>query len=286
MDVWETARTIWENSHISYADLLDKLVELFGDDAPKSKGTISKRAKKEHWKKRKIMPKSKKSGGKNGNGGNDVCQNGNVLSENVKKSSKNNNVEIGNGGNDGNDLTVWQETQQKIHQEAEKLVLSAKQKSAIIFKHRKRVRDLGRLQDGTVAVLDTLHALDPELDGEMIARTITIAETLSRTTKQLSDTQKVLFEQEMIASGITLDDFKQSEQERRLESLQMLEGIHEEERLARERQLPMLQKRLAEFERLELGGDLDSNFADDHDDGSHAVCDDDIGGDFDDGFGE
>ena len=50
-EVWETARTIWENTpDISYSELVEKLIEIFGEEnAPASKSAVATKAKKENF---------------------------------------------------------------------------------------------------------------------------------------------------------------------------------------------------------------------------------------------
>lgn len=255
-EVWETARAIWENTpNISYAELIERLKELFGDEAPSSKSTIFHRIKKEKWTKKGPLKNDFPSNGRG--------KKSNESSKNQKKS--NSKKAINNNELNARTLIEHRTIKEKIHQEYEKLVLDAEQKKQIIFKHRRRLLQLGEMLDGTIAVVNHLHGLDPEVDGEKIQRLIVISEVLSRTTNQLTASQKVIAEQEFTISGITVDDLKQSEQEKRMEGLKLLEGIEEEERAFREQSKLTLMQRLHEFEHMQLNN-LDNGLVDEIDD--------------------
>ena len=103
-----------------------------------------------------------------------------------------------------------------------------------------------------MGTLNMLHGKDLDADGEEIQRIIIVAETSSRTLAQLSATQKIVFEQEMAVCGITVDDFKESEQDRRMKGIEQLAGIAERERLERQKGLAGLQDRLRRFRELEV----------------------------------
>lgn len=216
-DVWEAARVIWENTpDISYRQLIEQLKSIFGDHAPTSTGSISNRKKKEGWTKKRI----------NKTGRSIAKQNTKHSSEQSEQSDAKNNK-----GDTSHTIEVFRTAEQKIEHEAQKLVMSAEDRAKIIIKHRRRLRQLGEFQDQTVETAQLLNDCnfdDPE-DGERIQRIIIVTETLSRTLAQLTQAQKVIAEQEMPMCGITAEDFSQSEQERRLQGLEALAGIHEEE---------------------------------------------------------
>lgn len=242
-DMWAAARVIWERTEkISDRDLLARLQEIYGDNAPKSSGTIAKRRKKEHWQKYSILHGSKQEAGKTS---------GSKNSKNTPQALED-NKEAEQEARSKNEVAVWQETEEKIHKAAEKLVLDNEQKARIIKKHRKRIEQLGQLQESTMGVLDMLHGKDLEEDGEVISKIIIIAETSSRTLAQLSATQKVVFEQEMAVCGITAEDFKESEQDRRMKGIEQLVGIADEEAQARRQLQATLKERLERFRTLEI----------------------------------
>lgn len=60
-DVWAAARLIWENTvKITDSELIEQLTVSFGDAAPKSTGTISKRRSKHKWKKNTLAEATKR----------------------------------------------------------------------------------------------------------------------------------------------------------------------------------------------------------------------------------
>lgn len=66
--------------------------------------------------------------------------------------------------------------------------------------------------------------------------------------------------------GITADDFKQSEQDRRLGALASLGDIDDKEREARARLVPELHARLLELEQFEASPDFGAEYKDDRSD--------------------
>lgn len=94
---------------------------------------------------------------------------------------------------------------------------------------------MGELLENTVDTIDILHSLDAETDGETIQRVIVVSETLSRTLNQLTNSQKVIAEQEFVVCGITVDDFKESEHDKRQASLEALAGLNESASMQREK---------------------------------------------------
>lgn len=264
--MWEGARVIWENTpSMSDRDLLARLQEVYGDKAPKTHSAITRRRNKEKWVKKsstrakssttsrhqKKFPSTKKSDDD---------------PETLDNTDKNNKeTQSTKQAPAGTTLTVWQETEEKILKEVERLTLDAEQKKAIILKHRKRLRQLGELQDSTIDTVNTLYGLDPKHNGDEIVQTITIAEVLSKTLKQLTDSQKTIAEQELPLCGITPEDFSQSEQEKRMQSLEALSYIDEEQRVMRQAKQLEMRERLKEFEAMQLEGidEFEPNFDDD-----------------------
>lgn len=235
-EVWETARTIWENTpDISYSELVEKLIEIFGEEnAPASKSAVATKAKKENWKKKSKLKKTE------------------------RKKERTQSFE--NKDNKGNNKVIpvaVLNAKTKIEREMDSLVLNAEQKRKIIQKHRKRLEQLGDLQDSTIDTVNMLHGLDPELDGEKIQKVIVISETLSRTLNQLTASQKMIAEQEFVVCGITVDDFKESEQQKRMATFEALEQLDEMERVKRQQINQELKQRLREFELMAETGDYD-----------------------------
>lgn len=237
-EVWEMARTIWENTtDISYDDLIERLVELFGDDAPTAKATICARAKKEQWKKRTNLKKSERKS-----------------EQKTKNSNENNKVELALSLDKKRTEQAIQTTEQKIDEVLEGLVLDANAKKKIILKHRRRIKHLGELQEATMQNIESLYGLDAELDADKIKATIMTNTALSAMLEKMASVQESVFKQEVLVSGIVPEDFQQSEQERRMQSLHLLEGISEQESQARANKIPELMERLAQFESMELDG--------------------------------
>ena len=162
----------------------------------------------------------------------------------------------------------------------QKIVLSTEQRASVIIKHRNRLHNLGALEDViTMLSLDVAeNVLNPtpiELDhistGEdddyrfhddeedPIAKKLGVIKSLSFVLGNLTQAQKVIAEQEMPMCGISAEDFKQSEQERRLGALEALAGIDEEERAAREKLHKELQERMQSLTQLEHDPDFFGN---------------------------
>lgn len=260
-DVWEAAKVIWENSAtISDRELLARLQEIFGEKAPKSSGTISKRRKSEKWEKNKILGGSAKEAGKEApnknaeatkKNGSKKKQNESQNPTNTKDDNKEADAESVEAHGSTN-VILWQQTQERIYAQAEKLILDNQQKTDIIIKHRKRIRQAGELWETNAKLLQALKGLNPNEDGETIKQILVSAESISRTLTALTMSQKVLFEQEMLVCGIKWEDFEMSEQDRRMEGMKALEGIYEEAQRKRDELQQAMQKRLPEFENLTL----------------------------------
>lgn len=245
-EIWQTAQTIWENTPtITWRELEDKLATLFDGVETPSYSSINRRAKKYNWQKTTIP--------KGGNKRNTHAT-GATNSETNSPQSLENNKEDENATSL---IVATEETEQKIYAELENLVLTAQQKRAIISKHRKRLKNLGELLDNTVDTIDTLHSLDAETDGETIQRVIVVSETLSRTLNQLTNSQKVIAEQEFVVCGISVDDFTESEQDKRKASLETLAGLNELATLKRAELENTMLERLSRFEKIAESGDFD-----------------------------
>lgn len=253
-EIWQTAQTIWENTpNITWRELADKLATLFDGMETPSYSSINRRAKKYNWQKTTI-PKGGNKRNKHATGA--------TSSETNSPQSLENNKEDENATSL---IVATEETEQKIYAELENLVLTAQEKKAIISKHRKRLRHLGELLENTVDTIDILHSLDAKTDGEKIQRVIVVSETLSRTLNQLTNSQKVIAEQEFVVCGITVDDFKESEHDKRQASLNALAGLNESASMQREKtQLEMLE-RLSRFEKIAESGNFDELVEDNED---------------------
>lgn len=247
-EVWATARTIWEqDQQITFRKLLKKLKELFGDDAPRSTSTLANRMKKEQWEKSNNFCTPKKE------------------TEQEQKTEQDCTIYQKNN-KETRELVVFEkieQTEQKIEQEMSRLVMSSKQRAAIIIKHRKRLKQLGDFQEVILDTANTLenYDIDSNEDGDNIKKILIVTKEMSVTLTQLTASQKMIAEQEFAVCGITPDDFVQSEQDRRLGALAMLQGIEDEEREARHRLKDSLMERLSWIEEVEQDPDL-ANIAD------------------------
>ncbi len=249
-EVWEMARAIYENTpNISLTDLLDRLKEMFGDDAPKSKSTLSRKIKKESWQVKT---------------GIEVVTDEEIKKKN-KQAKKKPKQELLPKAND-RELQVFEkvkQAEQKIEQELNNLTLTAQQRAEIIVKHRNRLQSLGTYQDYILTLACNISNYDidsdSEKDGDSIRKILIMSKEMSSTLNQLTSAQKLIAEQEFALCGITADDFTQSEQERRLGALSLLDGIADEEREARHRLKGQLMERLEWIEDLENDPSLGIN---------------------------
>lgn len=249
-DVWQTAQTIWENTPvITWRELAEKLATLFEGETP-SYSAINRRAKKYNWQKTAI-PKGNKRNKQKKNATDDET--------NLPQSLENNKEEQ----NATSIILATENTQQKIYAELDSLVLTAQEKKEIIIKHRKRWQALGELHDNTIDTINTLHSLDVDKDGDTIQRVIVVSETLSRTLQQLSNSQKVISEHEFAVCGITVDDFKESEHDKRQASLETLAGINELATVKRAELENAMLERLSRFEKMAESGNFDETLEDD-----------------------
>ena len=92
-----------------------------------------------------------------------------------------------------------------------------------------------------------------------------LSKSLTDTTASLAAALKMISEVDMPMLGITADDFKQSEQDRRLGALAALGDIDDKEREARERLVPELHARLLEIMDVEASPSFGAEYKDDPD---------------------
>ena len=274
-EVWEAAQALWESEpNISYQDVVEHLQEVYGDKAPSSKSAVYNRAKKYDWKKLPVLdstPKPKKDSQKHRTNKKSSERNGTLKNQENDKNNK--------GKSEPENQvyrTIINETQ-KIKQ---KIVLSTEERASVIIKHRNRLHNLGALEDAIIMLsLDVAeNVLNPtpiEVDHvstsddddyrfyddeeDPIAKKLGVIKSLSFVLGNLTQAQKVIAEQEMPMCGISAEDFKQSEQERRLGALEALAGIDEEERAAREKLHRELQERMQSLTQLEHDPDFFGN---------------------------
>ena len=241
-DVWKAARLIWENTPvITDRELIEQLKASYDNKAPRSNGTVSKRRKKEEWTKKSMVipsknyqPKQESEVIKNGKSGNQNERSPTLV---PLKTNKAQNMEKSAKREPKNTL---------LEEITNNVVMNAKQRAAIIVKTRKRWRAVGDIADqATTLSLSLLDmANDKDADPEEIQKTLVLTGALSNTLDTLTRSLKIISEVELPLCGITPEDFKQSDQERRLGALEALGDIDKEEREARERLTAELQDRL------------------------------------------
>lgn len=271
-DMWAAAKLIWETTpDISYSDLIDQLRDVFGDEAPKSKSSISYRIKKDGWVKKKVLKKpsaNKKTAERRRTPAERIAG---KIEQTVQKNNK---------VDDGLVVQACRTAEQNIEQVAERLVMSAEQRAERIITHRKRLRRLGILQDAITDIAIELSETDfdylppdDEEGGDSITKKLVMASELSKVLDKLTSSQKATAEMEFPICGITPEDFSQSDRDRRLDSLEALAGIQEEEEAMRDELHRKLQDRMARVEQFE--SDPDFFLEDDTEDVEFSEVDDD-----------
>lgn len=248
-EVWASARFIWENTpHITDRELIEQLKTGYGNASPKSSGTISKRRKKENWVKNSLVQTSKKDM--------DLEANSDGSKPEWKQKPRNTHL-ISSKTNKAQNLesdTELEAAGSKIEGIVESVVIDAQGRAKIIKNTRRRFDNLGQLFDQALAAALSLQGYadaaseDPEA-GEQVQKALLLSESLSDTVGNLAKSLKIIAEVEMPLCGITADDFKQSDQDRRLNALAALGDIHEQEEAARARLIPQLHARLLEIEK-------------------------------------
>ena len=248
-EVWASARFIWENTpHITDRELIEQLKTGYGNAAPKSSGTISKRRKKDNWVKNSLVQTSKKEG--------ELEVNSDGSRPDWKQKPQNTHL-IASKTNKAQNLETDTELEaagSKIEGIVESVVIDAQGRAKIIKNTRRRFDNLGQLFDQALTAALSLQGYanaadeDPEA-GEQVQKALLLSESLSDTVGNLAKSLKIIAEVEMPLCGITSDDFKQSDQDRRLNALAALDDIHEQEQAARARLIPQLHARLLEIEK-------------------------------------
>lgn len=310
-DVWQAARLIWENTPtITDRELVDLLTQHFKEDAPKSAGTISKRRSKsakagDEWVKTSLVipakkpPKKRrkraKTSSKEESGGDNSAQNRNQESGNKSlipsKTNKAQNMESDRELESKNGI---------INEIADNIVMDATARAAIIQKYRRRYHKLGELLDQALEVNLSIKGLADadaievtgkdvtEIDSaamaeageaaaEKVQKALILGRALTGATNGLALALKMTSEVDMPLCGITADDFKVSDRERRLQALSELDGIDEEQRIERDAKTPLLYERLREFEEMSndpsFGRQFDDDLDDDIDDVDYTAVD-------------
>ena len=282
-EIWAAAKLIWENTpQITDRELLDQLQTTYGNSAPKSSGSVSKRRRKEAWTKQSLI-KSPKNSLK--------TREEDAGSKQSRKQESQNNTLIFSKTNKAQNRESEEEVEaagSKIGEIADNVVIDAKGRAAIIVKTRRRYANLGCLFDQALAITLSIPELADEaarieqeaLAGEYganfeiggkdkkepiaeveaasqnLQRAMVLSKSLTETTTSLAMALKTISEVEMPLCGITADDFKQSDQDRRLGALAALGDINQKEREARERLQPELHERLNRIKAAEASADF------------------------------
>lgn len=307
-DIWEAARLIWENTAIiTDRELIDQLSDAFGDEAPKSSGTISKRRKKEAWKKHslvkllKIGSETVKTAAKG--------EAGRAGSKKSRKQKAQNNSLIPSKTNKAQNMessAIEEARNAVIGDISESVIVNAADRAKVIQKYRRRYHNLGGLFDQaldiTLSIPDLVEAANQveadamnevnanyganfeigensekkdgdvdavtevELANQKVKQAMVLSKSLTDTVTSLAVALKMISEVDMPMLGITADDFKQSEQDRRLGALASLGDIDEKQRQARNSKLPELHARLLELEQVEASADFGAEYKDDQSD--------------------
>ena len=295
-DVWEAARMIWENTiSITDRELIEQLEVAFGESAPKSSGTISKRRKKESWQKNNLV-KAIKKGPKKGPK-QEAREDGSK--QNRKQNAQKNSL-IPTKTNKAQNMessASLEAKKDKIDDISESIVVDAAARAKVIKKYRKRYFNLGEVFDQALEVTLSIKGLvddaariesealegrygasfeigenapdskddvaEVELANEKVKKAMVLSKTLTDTTAGLAMALKMISEVDMPMLGITADDFKQSEQDRRLGALAALGDIDDKQREARDRLLPELYERLADVIELEASPNFGTDYDDD-----------------------
>lgn len=292
-DLWLAARMIWENTDkITDRDLIDQLQSKFGDDAPKSNGTISKRRKKEEWVKNTLNTAAKRV-------------------EKVEPSKKNRNQKRGKKQNSSMktnkaqnmEKLAWLEPKKDtINDIMDNVVIDAQGKAKIIKQYRKRYDNTGQIFDSAICITLDIPALaeaayqakqniidaaniDPanfkigeqiddideleKIAGQAMDRlqqAMMLSASLTETAKDIAAGLKVLSEVFMPLCGISSDDFKQSAQDIRMGAIEALGDIAEKEDRARDALDEKMFDRLKRFEEYAASGDFGRTDQQDDDD--------------------
>lgn len=302
-DMWEAARLIWENTpKITDTDLMEQLSVKFGDEVPKSNGTISKRRKKEGWEKNDFAAATKRVTKRGQDGG---------KTKKPRKKTTENNGNFPSKTNKAGKTEKSPSLEEKrgaIESVIDDVVLDAKGRAKIIQKYRKRYVRAGEVFDQALDITLTIReqAADVEdaqdelyrltyddsydagleigendtdkdkrieeaqsrvdLAVNLLQKSMMLSKTLTDTATNLAVGLKTLSEVDMPLCGITPDDFKESDQDRRLGALAKLGDIHEKEKQARDGLLPELHERLREIEAKAASEDFGRNDVGDSDD--------------------
>lgn len=296
-DVWEAARLIWENTAtITDRELIEQLSDAFGEEAPKSSGTISKRRKKEAWEKHNLIKPSKSGSTATKTGVKAEATGAGSKQTRKQKAQKKSLIPSKTNKAQNTEASAIEEARQAVIGDiSESVVVNAADRAKVIQKYRRRYKNLGDLfdqalditlsikdlaDDVTRAEQDALvgnyganfeigenakaePASDVEIAGQRVQKAMVLSKSLTDTTTSLAIALKAISEVDMPLLGITADDFKQSEQDRRLGALAALGDIDDKEREARARLVPELHARLLEIMDVEASPSFGVEYNDD-----------------------
>ena len=266
-EVWESARFIWEHTDdISDRDLIERLHEAFGDAAPKSAGTISKRRKKEDWQKNSLLDSHEEAKKEASKGRSTQKRKQNRSNESLlpKKDNKVGKMEA---------HAILEAGKQAIAEISTSVVKTVEEKAILINGHRRSWRQIRQLRDGVLSlsidVLDEISLADPQLlagvslseeeakriaelqeaDADELKRKMAIINLMNNTLQALTMSSKVISEIELPLNGITPDDFSESDTARRQKNLEKLDGVNDEQNALREDMRQKMIERALAFEK-------------------------------------
>ena len=265
-EVWESARFIWENTDdISDRELIERLQEAFGDAAPKSAGTISKRRKKEDWQKNNLLDSNQEAKKEAKQGGSTQKRKQNRSSDGLLP-EKDNKVEKTEA------VTTLEAGKQAIAEISTSVVKTVEDKAILINSHRRNWRHLGQLHDRVTSlaseVLDAAFAeqqwdigegpfteedakriaIMQEEEADELKKKMAVLNLMGGTLQALVFTSKAISEVELPLNGITPEDFTESDTARRQKNLEKLDGINEEQNALREEAQRKMKLRALAFE--------------------------------------
>ncbi|WP_199506850.1 MULTISPECIES: hypothetical protein [unclassified Psychrobacter] len=265
-EVWDSARFIWENTDdISDRELIERLQDAFGDAAPKSTGTISKRRKKEDWQKNNLLDSNQEAKKEARKGGSTQKRKQNRSSDGLlpEKDNKVGKMEA---------VPILEAGKQAIEQISTSVVKTVEDKAILINSHRRNWRQLSQLHDSvTNLASEVLKAAltEPQWDmgdglltkeeAERIAtmqeeeadelkKKMAVLNLMGGTLQALVFTSKAISEVELPLNGITPEDFTESDTARRQKNLEKLDGINEEQNALREEAQRKMKLRALAFE--------------------------------------
>ena len=298
-DIWEAARLIWENTAtITDRELIDQLSDAFGEEAPKSSGTISKRRKKEAWKKHNLIKPSKSGSTATKTGAKAEATGAGSKQTRKQKAQKKSLIPSKTNKAQNTEASAIEEARQAVIGDiSESVVVNAADRAKVIQKYRRRYKNLGDLFDQALDITLSIKDLaddvtraeqdalvgnyganfeigentkaepssEVEMAGQRVQKAMVLSKSLTDTTTSLAIALKAISEVDMPLLGITADDFKQSEQDRRLGALAALGDIDDKEREARARLVPELHARLLEIMDVEASPSFGAEYKDDPD---------------------